>query len=486
MNEIKNAISSDFFESAEKIEKAKMYDFSIAFNALVKSLKLYGPGNDTVEKNMKKFRDSIKFFFVSKTGEAVSFSFDGNDFYINDERIKKKRGSQISFDDLEDFFILLQISSMTFQPSTKNSSIINFIILGLDTIKKNIPQESVFEHFLDLMKTNDIEIGLSKRDSSGSKDVYSILDKKQLARLLYRSMIDDHHLFKAKIDEKRPIPIRKALRNVQNAIDLITDGSEDSQESQLLTLASLSSLRGKYIATHLSNTAILSIAAGAQLGIERDLLTRVGVAAYFHDIAIPETATGEDIEHCEKGFAYLSRLNSLNFAMMEAAITSGLHHKTYTFTGEPVIPEKPSMSTPLGEIIKVCDYYDLVTRWWPSNNSPPMKRTNAIEKIFKLADKKCFSHVAAKALFSALGIFPPGTVLRIAKHNMLAYSIDVFKNTGKKSKVAVLDKKMNFKGIHSLYPYELIELPDAIRFTLPPPTIKAILDSFDSSGLKSP
>jgi hypothetical protein len=344
---------------------------------------------------------------------------------------------------------------------------------------KRIP---VLMQYLIILKNfsvrKTVRVTITRRDSSDDDDDFSILDKSQLARLSYRNLIMDHALFKSKIKENRPIPLRKAIRNVQNVIDLMSDGSTDSQEAHLLVLASLNSLSGKFIATHLANSTILSIAAGIQLGIERGLLTRIGTAAYFHDIGISERCKGETVEHSQDGFAVLSRLNSLNFAMMEAAITSGLHHSTYTFEGEPVPPDKPVMSTPLGEIIKVCDYYDLVTRWWPARKSVPMKRTDAIEQIFKMAEMKCFASVTAKALFSALGIFPPGTVVRVAGKNILACSLDIFKATGKKGRAAVLDSGMNFKGVREFYPQELVETPSGLHFKLPPETIKSMLDSF--------
>jgi HD-GYP domain-containing protein (c-di-GMP phosphodiesterase class II) len=475
-----NTISSDFFENTEKIERQRMYEFVVSFNSLMKSLKLYGAKNDTVLSNIAKFRETLKFFFI--TEKSMTLSFNGNDFYINDIRIKKKKNSQLTFDDLEDFFIFLQIASISFPSTTKESSVLNFIFSGQETIGKKLDPDAVFDHFQNTLNSKNIDMVISRRDSSGGDDLFSILDKSQMARLLYRNLVNDHQIYRSKIKEKRPIPIRKALRNIQNAIDLLIDGSEDSQESQILTLSSLNSLKSRYIATHLANTSLLAIAAGAQLGIERDLLTRIGVAAYFHDIAIPENSQGENVEHSTSGFAYLSRLNSLNFAMMEAAITAGLHHRTYSFEGNPIVPEKPLMSTPLGEIIKVCDYYDLVTRWWPSKKGFPMKRTNAIVKIFEMAEKKCFSAVAAKALFSAVGLFPPGTILRVAKKNQLACSIDVFKNTGKKSKAAVLDKDMNFLYVSEFLPQELLELPDEIRFRTPPFTVKSILDSFENNN----
>ncbi|HNW82217.1 MAG TPA: hypothetical protein PKG52_04920 [bacterium] len=478
MSEEKNAISSQFFENSDRLERMRMYEFILVFNSLLKALRLYGPENDTVEKNIGKVGENIKLFFISD--KLMSLAFNGNDFLINETRVKKKRTSQISFEELEDFFVNLQIASIFFPKDIRPREIVEFLLTGAEISKKSMKPDTVFDHFSEIIRQKNLKIEITRRDDSGEDDLFSILDKSQIARLIYRNMVNDNLLFRQKIKENRPMPLRKAMRNVQNTIDLLMDGATDSQESHLLTLASLNSLKGRFMATHLANTTILSIAAGIQLGIERDLLTRIGIAAYFHDIAIPETAKGETVEHSKTGFAYLSRLNSLNFAMMEAAITAGLHHSTYTFAGEPVPPEKPIMSTPLGEIIKVCDYYDLVTRWWPARKNIPLKRPSAIEIIFKMSEMKCFSGIAAKALFSALGIFPPGTIVRVIGKNRLACSLDVFRSTGQKSKAAVIDSKMNFLGIESFFPHQLVEIPEGLHFRLPAITIKRILDSFDS------
>ena len=472
----KNVISSDFFENSDRIERARMYDFTVAMNALVKSLRLYGPGNDTVEKNTEKLNENIKFLFTTEA--FFDFTFNGNDFMLNDVRVRRKKGSSISFEELEDFFIHLQVATMIFPKESGISEIVEFILIGQEVMKSNARPDVVFSRFDQKLRNKNIKIQITQRDSSGGDDLFNILNKSQLARLTYRNMVIDHAMFKTKIRENRPMPLRKAMRNIQNTIDMMCDGSEDSQESHILVLASINSLRGKMIATHLTNTAILSIAAGVQLGIDRSLLTRIGMAAYFHDIDLPEDSRGEVIEHCQNGFAVLSRLNSLNFAMMEAAITAGLHHTTYTFDCKPIPPEKPIMSTPLGELIKVCDYYDLATRWWPARKTMPLKRPEAIEQLFKMADMRCLAKVTVKALFSALGIFPPGTVLRVIGKKQLACSLDVFRTTGRKGKAAILDKNMNFVGIETFYPHELLEIPKGLHFRLPPETVKAMLDSF--------
>ena len=476
-----NVISSEFFENSDRIERERMYDFTVALNALLKSLRLYGAGNDTVEKNTEKMSDVIKFFFT--TDPFFEFTFNGNDFMMNDIRVKRKKGLNISFEELEDFFIDLQIATIIFHKTSGISEIVEFLTAGQETMKSNLKADVVFDRFEQKIKNKGIKIQITKRDSSGGDDLFNILNKSQLARLTYRNMVLDHSMFKDKIRENRPMPLRKAMRNIQNTIDMICDGSSDSQESHIMVLASINSLRGKMIATHLTNTAILSIAAGVQLGIDRSLLTRIGMAAYFHDIDIPAESKGEVVEHCQNGFAVLSRLNSLNFAMMEAAITAGLHHTTYTFDCKPIPPEKPIMSTPLGELIKVCDYYDLATRWWPARKSIPMKRPEAIEQLFRMADARCFAKVTVKALFSALGIFPPGTVLRVIGKRQLACSLDVFRTTGRKGKAAILDKNMNFVGVETFYPHELLEIPKGLHFRLPPETVKAMLDSFNEESV---
>ncbi len=478
-----NAISQDFFENTERLERQMRYEFIVSINSLVKALRLYGPENDTVGKNIEKVFETIKMLF--STDSLLSFTFNGHDFLINDTRVRKKKNSQISFTDLESFFIDLQVASITLHKTLRPSEMVKFILTGFTVAQKQFKPDDVFDHFLNALKRENLNIEITQRDSSDADDMFSILDKCQLTRLTYRNLITDHELFTNKIKTRKPIPLRKAIRNVQNIIDLITDGTEDTQEPHLLTLASLNSLQGRFIATHLANTAILSVAAATQLGVDRNLMTRIGVAAYFHDISIPENSKGENVSHTGGGFAVLSRLNSLNFAMMEAAINAGRHHDTYTYMCEPSPPEKPVMSTPLGEIIKVCDYYDLATRWWPGRKTMPLRRTDAIEMIFKMCGMKCFSPIAAKALFSSLGIFPPGTVVKVRGKNQLACSVDIFRNTGQKSKAAILDQKMSFTGIEEFYPYDLVEIPEGLHFRLPPLTIKMLLDSFDTSNENS-
>ncbi|HRZ80526.1 MAG TPA: hypothetical protein P5044_11000, partial [bacterium] len=185
MSEEKNAISSQFFENSDRIERLRMYDFILVFNSLLKSLRLYGPENDTVEKNITKVAESIKLFFISD--KLMGLAYNGNDFLINDVRVKKKRNSQISFDELQDFFVNLQVATIFFPRDIKPREIVEFLLTGAEIAKKNMKTEDVFDHFSQVLRSKGSKIEITKRDDSGEDDLFTILDKSQIARLIYRN-----------------------------------------------------------------------------------------------------------------------------------------------------------------------------------------------------------------------------------------------------------------------------------------------------------
>ncbi|MBP5202952.1 hypothetical protein J6253_09460, partial [bacterium] len=232
-----NVISAEFFENSDRIEREKMYDFTVAANALLKSLRLYGAGNDTVEKNTEKLNETLKFFFATEA--LFDFTFNGNDFLLNDVRVRRKRGMNISFDEMENFFIELQIATIIFQKASGISEVVEFMLIGQEIIKANFKLDTRFAQFEQRLKNKGIKIQITQRDSSSGDDLFNILNKSQLARLTYRNMVLDHSMFKTKISDNRPMPLKKAMRNIQNTIDMICDGSTDSQESHIMVLASI-------------------------------------------------------------------------------------------------------------------------------------------------------------------------------------------------------------------------------------------------------
>ena len=108
---------------------------------------------------------------------------------LNDVRVKRKKGLNISFDELEDFFIDLQIATIIFHKTSGISEIVEFMLIGQEIIKSNSKIDTRFAQFEQRLKNKGIKIQITQRDSSGGDDLFNILNKSQLARLTYRNMI---------------------------------------------------------------------------------------------------------------------------------------------------------------------------------------------------------------------------------------------------------------------------------------------------------
>lgn len=471
--------AKNFLNDIDEAIKKKGYEFAATFFSLWKSLKMYGEENDAVKKASDKTMDILSFFF--KTLPGVSFGYNGTDIIINDQRLKGKRSGEDYLTMLSHLFTSLYIGEINFSSDTIKSDLVIFCILTRNISTETEGDEKTFKEIEAALSERTPRITITKYDPV-EEELPPIIDKPQMARQVYRNLVLDYSDYQKKVQTTQPIPLKKVIRNIQNLADLLADDADDRQWGHLLTLATLNSYQKKYIFTHCANVAVISMAVSIKLGMKKKHLITAGIAAYFHDIGITEGAIRDtEGEHNEFGYAYLSRLNSLNFSMMEAAITASSHHLSFDFYGVPVTPdttkESPT-STPLEEIIRICDYYDITTKWWPDSPRRPYSRVEAVDKILELTKQKQFAPIATKAFFSTMGIYPAGTILKVKSKPLIAFSLGGFVNTYEPAKVAVLDMQMKFKKIDSYTAQELSHLPAEQQYRVPPSTFKEIVGNF--------
>ena len=139
-NNQQQIISSSFFEDTERLEKTRMYDFISALNALLKALRLYSnASNEAVTVGSDKFSDAMKMLFLSEN--VITLVYNGNDYLINDKRVKRKRRGP-SFDELENFFLDLQIASISIPRLCVAGDIVNFAIHGQNIIKSKMAADN--------------------------------------------------------------------------------------------------------------------------------------------------------------------------------------------------------------------------------------------------------------------------------------------------------------------------------------------------------
>jgi len=467
----------NFLSAVDENIKRYGYDFASSFFALWKSLKMYGEENDAVKKAVEKTMEILRYFF--KTLPVINFGYNGTDIVINEQRLKGRRGGEDYLDMLTQIFLSLYVGDIEIQSSVTPRDLILFCQLTRNITPGTPGSEEGFRKLEQEITAKIASIRVTMYNPALDQ-LPPIIDKPQKARQVYRNLVTDYALFRKKALQKQPLPLKKAIRSIQNLVDLLLETGEDSQWYHLLFLASLDSYQKMYLATHAANTTVLALATAVRLGVPKRRLSTVGIAAYLHDIGIPEEDQ-RDMKnfHPEMGFAILSRLNSLNFSMMEAAITAASHHDTYDFRGLIAGAEEGAYATPIVEIIKACDYYDIATRWWPWNPGKPLSRVQAIEQIFEMtAKKKAFTPSAAKGLYAVLGIYPPGQMLRVNKKRLLACSIGGFYSSYDEARVILLSDQMEYKGYTSLNASALSHLPAEQHYRIPPRTYQAIFQSF--------
>ncbi len=174
-----------------------------------------------------------------------------------------------------------------------------------------------------------------------------------------------------------------------------------------------------YLFTHSVNVAVLSIALGDELGLDRSSLHQIGLAALLHDIG--KTGVGEDIikkpdrlsdeewerikEHPIIGFRIMEKMESM--PSLPPRITLE-HHLGYDMKGYPRIEvNKPH---PYSMIVTICDTYDAITTLRPYQR--PVDPLTGINRMKSMANRLLDPELL-KTFVNMLGLYPVGTLVRL-------------------------------------------------------------------------
>jgi HD-GYP domain-containing protein (c-di-GMP phosphodiesterase class II) len=222
----------------------------------------------------------------------------------------------------------------------------------------------------------------------------------------------------AKVTANRPGGVRKALRMVENMVDLIMEDD--------FVLLGLSTIRDfdDYTYVHSVNVGILAMAMGARIGLSRDSLEMIGICGLFHDLGKteipldiinkPGKLTPGELDEVQKhvlhGVRLILRLVAPRDLRTKIIIAPYEHHLKYDLSGYPPTNQKGTMSLH-GRIISIADVYDALTSpriYRDKEISPPQ----ALEIMAKGAGTD-FDPILLKVFIKMMGIYPIGTLLKL-------------------------------------------------------------------------
>ena len=212
-----------------------------------------------------------------------------------------------------------------------------------------------------------------------------------------RSFFSALHIVKEAVQEgvaKGKVNPRKVKRVVESVVDSIL-----SDEESMMALTAIRDY-DEYTYHHSFNVCIYSIALGNRLGLPKQALCEIGIAALFHDVGktdvpheilnkmenLTEADWGTIQEHTMSGVKVLTYLRKMDRAILRSIIVAFCHHLNTDRSGYPQTktPVKPDA---FSRIVRIADVYDALTSG-RSYRMRPFSRSDALAIITDKAGKE--------------------------------------------------------------------------------------------------
>lgn len=237
---------------------------------------------------------------------------------------------------------------------------------------------------------------------------------------------------------KKSIDMTKIM--VSNIVEEILDNRD--------TMVNLIDLKffDDYTFFHSVNVAVLSVLVGVELGLSREQLFNLGLAAILHDIGKifvdieilnkPAKLSAEEYQHIQKhseyGYNYLKETYEIPAQVYVAVLQ---HHEYYNGQGYPSQKERDEISL-IARIISIADVFDALT-----SNRPYRKQllpSEAMEYIMGNGGTM-FDINLTKIFARKVAPFPVGTYVKLS-NGILGIVTENFEETCMRPKVkAIVD-----------------------------------------------
>jgi HD-GYP domain-containing protein (c-di-GMP phosphodiesterase class II) len=345
---------------------------------LVRSVKMYDPDNAVFEKPLHQLQDTINQI-ISKDGRLELVGVKDS-FYLNNMLVK------VDLNSIENQRYLLgemrskDVGGFALTKPVTVPELKNFIWIFAKEQSAAVDEDGLAGRKLLNMKVSKFSKLQEKiKASKGSEDELDDpgekkVDRKKYAMTVYARAVFFLQKYMESVRAGKPINTAKALRLVQDFVDISYD-----QKSHFLGMTTLKR-EVDYLAYHQANVCLMSIVFGHELGLTKPQLRDLGYIALFHDAGmatIPEELSTKRgaLSAEEKALIQKAPLVSVRNILMEKGfsrstllrVVTTFEHKADFGTAvrdargniQMIIP-KTSLGV-YSKIIAICDAYDALT-----------------------------------------------------------------------------------------------------------------------------
>ena len=390
-------------------------DFVLKFGRLIRTTKVYNPGNETINRHLEESLHLIRSILRMEGRLSLRILMDA--VFVNEERVKGGKDTYFRIRRIMDELKDRRIGEINVREGVSREDLKSFLYLLIES-------EGRSGGSLTPVGDQLVRKGIESITVKPFDPIFidERLRKDEARKIYFRSIAMVKEVYQNVLGDK-PLGLRKAKRLTQSMVDLL--------RYDKVALLGLSTVKNydEYTYNHSVNVCIYSLALGAKLGISRKSLAELGLAALFHDlgkIKIPDSILrkpdkldgGEwEIVKSHPTVGVEEILEIRQFAEVHPRILFGVfdHHLNLDISGYPTLKRKKKQ-TLFGKIVTIADVYDALT-------TPRCYRGEVYSPgdALKLMWKDCgvhFDPTLFKVFVNAIGIYPIGSLVQLDDDEM--------------------------------------------------------------------
>jgi len=340
-------------------------------------------------------------------------------FYVNGVRIKAQAALLSVYHGLVGEFERRSLGGIRILPGASPAEFERFVQLFLAAEDPALAErlveaaaEASIEHILPLpaMELDEEDVSRSLEDKPSPAN-----ERGRAKKVFWRAVLGTKKIVLRAKSNGRP-DLRYAKRLVQPVVDSVM-----RHEYSIVGLTALRD-HDEYTYAHCVNVSVLSVGMGQVLGLPRQALADLGVAALVHDIgklAVPADVLRKpaalDAEewgmirrHPREGAKMITRMTGLSALMLDSMRVCLEHHMNFDQTGYPDIETEWGQAT-MSRIVAVADCFDAITAHGVYHKRP-RSPFEGLQYLFGPA-RVMFDPATLYALARTVGLYPPGTVM---------------------------------------------------------------------------
>jgi len=402
-------------QSPQRQEHQKLrLEFLNALHVAFKGARFFPRQNESVIKKTEQLLGLIKKVIGSE-GACVLEHIHGF-LMLNGSRLKTDVVGLIPYNFMMEAMTKLRTGMVLFEATVTFDDLCNFLYIFAKVDPKDRGEDpfKIFEDGIKRQGLTTVNIGREDEQtlSARNEDLrHQSVDIYFRSISVAKNILQNAHAGKA-------VNFRRAKRAVQTMVDIAA-----KDEFFLLALSTIKNY-DEYTYNHSTNVAVLSISFGQHLGLTKQLLGSLGMAALLHDIGKTRVdkavlnKTGklardewETLKsHPVQGVKRLLQSAEMNELLMRTIIVAFQHHKRVDLQGYPETRSEHDLNL-FSKIVAIADCYDALT-------TPRVYRSqsySAAEAFGIMLDDTgtVFDPALLNEFVLFLSLYPVGTMLKL-------------------------------------------------------------------------